>query len=418
MSKLHPIQIVCTLAVSAVSIALRAAATTIAMGRTPAGDPLNYLHLAQNIVAGRGMVAGTGPLWEGLRAHYPPLYPFLLAIIGYAAPLGPPTYMFFNSLCDAAASLVLLLIARDLKLGVAGPLAAAIYFIWPTNILNAPVAQKESLAALLTLLTMLFMIRRRPIPLGIFAGLLTLTQPALMTLPIILGLMLRTNTVESLKLARIAVPIAALVMLPWWVRNYLIFNEFVPLTDTNGFALYIGNLPPGDGLGWFPLPDRLLALHNGPAISRAATAETLHWISAHPLQFVGKTFWKAFAMLQPDWWYAKPLAWMSPAPPAYFPFRAVPALAFLIALFGSLIGSALLGGTVLRKLFFACAIQLFVVQIWFQFPERHRYFLMPVFILIATEGFLRLRASLGARESARGHGEAAVAVVSGEPRGS
>ena len=58
----------------AVGVGLRITAASLMAGTSLANDPLSYSTLAQALLDGRGLIA-----W-GLRAHYPPLYPILLAL--------------------------------------------------------------------------------------------------------------------------------------------------------------------------------------------------------------------------------------------------------------------------------------------------------------------------------------------------
>jgi len=52
---------------------------------------------------------------------------------------------------------------------------------------------------------------------------------------------------------------------------------------------------------------------------------------------------------------------------------------------GAAIGSVLERRTVLWRVMMAGLIQLFGIQLWFQFPERHGYFLVPILLLMTVE---------------------------------
>ncbi len=75
--------------------------------------------------------------------------------------------------------------------------------------------------------------------------------------------------------------VGAAILMPWWIRNYLIFERFVPLSTAGGMTLWIGIQPGGQ---WIPAPQRLLAPEL--EMARLAGAEAWAWIAAHPGQYV------------------------------------------------------------------------------------------------------------------------------------
>ncbi len=96
--------------------------------------------------------------------------------------------------------------------------------------------------------------------------------------------------------------IAALV-LPWTIRNYLVFNDFLLLNSNGGFWLYSSNHPNQgttfNGNYVAPLPDNLKGLGE-PAIDRALMREGIGFVLADPARFlmltwsrVGAYFWIA-----------------------------------------------------------------------------------------------------------------------------
>lgn len=195
----------------------------LAYDRMLTGDPASYVNIATNILAGDGMVRDNSAVIGGaLRAYYPPLYPLLLVGLGLLVLLVPLTFLALNFLIDIAAAGALFWLSRVLglspRLGLA---ASSAYLLWPTSIIMAPVANKEGLASLLAILMFGFLVQRRAVGFGLFAGLLALAQPALLTLPIIAGIVLDWRG-GWLRAMLVAAGVAALVMLPWWIRNYTV----------------------------------------------------------------------------------------------------------------------------------------------------------------------------------------------------
>lgn len=382
------------------ALTLRLAILPLAFGRAPVGDPLNYVQIAQNILDGRGMVNSGSPWYEGLRAHYPPLYPFLLSFVGLFAPLKAQTFLVLNFVIDllTCATIVWLSRLMNLRLGL---VAAFAYLLWPTNLIMSPVAQKEGLSALFLCLLVGILLSATKEPtrstaglFGVVAGLTALNQPALATIPALLAIAfysLFPSRRDWLRTVGLGVLAASLIMLPWWIRNYLIFGQFIPLTSSSGFAFWIGTFGAVDE--WTPVRQDLLHVGNGMEISKAAAKEAMAWIISNPVEYLKHIGDKALFMVNPDRWQAKPLFWMRPfvAPEQWViqvPKYASGALFVLTA-----IGLLITKGP-LRRVVIACLIQLFLIQVWMEFPERQRYFMVPLLIILAIEGLRQFAAAL------------------------
>jgi len=82
-------------------------------------------------------------------------------------------------------------------------------------------------------------------------------------------------------------------MAPWWIRNAVELNAFVPFTTSSGQNLYLGNNPrnPDGGIDWATNVDqaeaaRLFAIPNEVARNKAFTAEAVTYIKAQPAAFL------------------------------------------------------------------------------------------------------------------------------------
>jgi hypothetical protein len=97
--------------------------------------------------------------------------------------------------------------------------------------------------------------------------------------------------------------IIAALILPWTIRNYLVFDDFLLLNSNGGYWLYASN-HPDHGTNFQqsyapPLPDNLKGL-NEPALDRALMREGIGFVLADPARFllltwsrVGAYFWVA-----------------------------------------------------------------------------------------------------------------------------
>jgi hypothetical protein len=380
----------------------RLAALTLTDGAVTTGDPEIYEKIARSLMAGEGLVFHDPLTGVDFRAMYPPLYPLLLAGLGSVFGLGAATYLALNVAVDLGSALLIAAIGARLGSAPAGRAGAWLFAIWPAFIMSTPFAQKESLVLLEALGIVLVLLRMEKGRLpawreaAAFGGLwacLMLTQPGLAVLPALLALFLMkaAGWRTLFRLGLMAAPFALLLMLPWWIRNYMMLGAFVPLTTTSGIGLWIGNNPDATG-GWVPMPASYQGMPE-VEMSRRAGQEAIQWIGAHPFDFVKLTLFKLFKAMGIEQFNLARLNLLRPVPAdsvfaAYFP-----------VLQGSLV--ALLGGTALRLqrvhalvrgerlilILLACAAQILVFSLPFEFGERHRYFLMPFLFLAVAAGF-------------------------------
>ena len=375
-------------AVLVLALALRLALLPFTSGGSPMGDAGNYIVIAQNIIAGRGIVIDDPWIVPNLRAFYPPMYPMILALVGSIAPIKALTLISLNFAIDVATAGAILWLAR-LCGSRHGVLAAAAWLLWPSTFLAAPIAQKEGLVALLFVLTTALTIYSSrsqrvfgPIGLGVAMGVLALTQPSIVLLPALVALVL-IKEFASPRAWFVAMVIAALsaaaVLMPWWIRNYLIFDRFVPLTTAGGMTLWIGIQPGGQ---WIPAPQRLLAPEL--EMARLAGSEAWAWIMQHPGQYLYDCLIKGFRMLFFN--DAIPVELHEMKTPRPVPVHA---LAFLTsithyALIAATVAAAFKRGGLLARVLVACLAYFFALQIWFVGAERLRGHMTPIALVLVA----------------------------------
>ena len=314
-------------------------------------------------------------------AYYPPLYPTLLAAVGLLVPLEAPTFLAIGFLTDLAIAASMVWLGKLLNANSA-PNAAAIYLFWPTAVLMSPIAHKEGLVTLVVLLLIACWLNasknRFAAAFGALSGVLALTQPSLVLLPAALMLFLRR---QSWRRVGIALTAAAIVILPWWIRNFLVFGQFVPLTSGSGFALWVGSTPEGNGVKWVPAPPHLLQ-GNEIERGRAAMAEAVAWIRANPIEYLHHNVWKLGHSLQGDRWDEKPLAWMSPLIRPPLPLVVLSAVTSIALFAAAAVGLVRVRDKLIKRVVLVCVGYWFLFHIWFEFAERHRYFLVPLLLML------------------------------------
>ena len=318
-------------------------------------DPFFYDQLASNVLAGRGLTVDV-PIYGGdLRAVYAPVYPLLLAAWRW---IGVPA-LGLNTLIDLwASACVYLLSGRSDR-------SAAAYFLFPSILLNSLLPLKDGLALALLLTNLLVV--RRPVAYGAISGLLALTQPAWAPIPIIYFLLCR----QGLKAIVWAAIGGLAVMLPWWLRNWLIFGTFVPLTTTMGLSLLYAANGGHTPTAWMPLDE--------PGRSAEAARIAMNVIAADPLHYAwltAKQIARAFlwdnsatdqlAFMNARWVGAAnligQLAWIGLIALAGWRQRWSPAIGYLLV---------------------ASIVSMLLFGIWFEFSPRHRAFIVPILICVA-----------------------------------
>jgi 4-amino-4-deoxy-L-arabinose transferase-like glycosyltransferase len=268
----------------------------------PAADSRIHLALVQNLLAGRGFSL------QGPTAITPPLYVFFLAGV-YRVFGSPAAVRVLQALLGGLACVLLYAAARRLADPTTALVAGLVMGAHPLVAYFAGLHLTENLFLVFVLLVVLqsTAVARRPAAasalwLGVLVGMAALTRAAfLFFLPLLLPWAVsqwgwrRSATYRVFALATAG---AVLVILPWTLRNYMVFRAVVPIQSNSGMVFWAANnplsgggfvlptsstwtngAPPDDGMyGW---RNRSLAEQNRIYMRTAVT-----WISQHPGDYV------------------------------------------------------------------------------------------------------------------------------------
>jgi len=385
----------------AFSLLIRWWSVELTLGVALRVDPMNYTNLATAVLEGRGLITDDVQYGRDLRAYFPPLYPLVLA--GWWALFGISAWstLALATVTDAIAAWALADSGRRLGMAAAGKLAGLACFAWPAFALGAGLPQKESLTVLLGVLLLRGVVIwlndtagahrwRHGLWLGLWWGLLALVQASLAIAPAFVALVLvwQRGFWPTLRLGLTALPALLAVLLPWWVRNWLVFGAFVPLTTASGFmansALVHIRAPFPPGIFDLPEPERArimggLArdiLFDNPLGAAREYARSLAWGFAfeeaslaryrHTVPPISaENHARLEVLLQGSWtallasatlatWARLRRGWSDPV------------ALYTLALFAA-IG---------------------LTNVWFEFGERHRLILTPFLLLIAAGGWI------------------------------
>ncbi|MBX9815315.1 MAG: hypothetical protein A4S12_13385 [Proteobacteria bacterium SG_bin5] len=383
----------------AAALALRCVSTYFVSGVALGADPMNYSNLAHAVLDGRGLVTDDWRYGQNLRAYFPPLYPLLLA--GWWALFGASLWatLALTTLTDALAAWLLAGLGRRFA-GAAGARAGLLYFAYPSFALAGAIPHKEGLTLLLGIALLRVAVAWRDAPrdtlaalAGVLWGLLALTQPSLALAPLALALVLigERGWWRTVRLGLVVAPALVLVMSPWWLRNWLIFDRFVPFTTASGFMTNVAlgrlGLPIDPALFQLSEPDR------ADVMGRAALAR----IAEQPFGFLRESGWSVLSGLAYEEATLARYRHTSPpiAPALHAPLTAILQGAYLTLLVPAALAarraSPLLAGWTLALL-----IAIAGIGLWFEFGERHRYLVTPLVMILAVQA---LAATLSGRSS-------------------
>lgn len=220
------------------------------------GDSLGYEIHARHIAKGEDFAYGTAYVTRT------PGYCVMLAPFYWFAD-EPPTMALrmVGIVCGAAAIALAAWIARMLFDPVAAVIAAALVALYPGAIAMSVFILSEAPFAPLMLLNLGWIIvalRAETMTkrlnfaalAGVVFGIAILTRPSWLMFPFFavpFGIVFYPQRKQQLAIYAMAALTAAMVMTPWWVRNYQVIGQFVPTTLQVGASLYDGISPIATG---------------------------------------------------------------------------------------------------------------------------------------------------------------------------
>jgi len=212
-------------------------------------DEFEYYRMAENFLAGRGLIAG-----GGMKGFRPPLYPLLLSLL-YFLRFNLSGIRIVQCIISAVTVCFVYLAGRKIfseKVGLWSGIIACAYpffvfyngfLLTETLFIFLTVAGVYSLAALSE--KAISSVRA-----GISIGLAGLCRPIMqMYLPISFVHIIAERESYRTRIKKIFLTgiFFTLTISPWVIRNYVVFNAFVPGTTMGGRVFWEGNNPYSDG---------------------------------------------------------------------------------------------------------------------------------------------------------------------------
>lgn len=400
-------------AIFVAALAIRIGAL-IATGRL--ADPLTWEYevMASNLLAGRGLV------YSYLGIEYTsftgPIFPLWCALIYTVSDHNRTVAILLLAVLSAVVAVLAAAWGRRLfQHQAAGWTAGALVAVHPGLVFYSTMLHAATLDALLFTLVgwAVWRLRERPtwphrLVTGLVLGVSLLERPILLVfLPCFAVWYLRVGTrgmSHALRTILAVVMIAAAVMGPWGVRNYLIHHRVVLMQSTSGLSFWKGNHPGATGgnfdqagrpvLSSAPetLTARLRTATNEFEQDRIFWEEALQFVTDHPGDFLELWMrkWARFWLFVPAPHTPHP-GW------ALALYRGWSVAIWLLALLGIWYGRR--RGPIHDGLWL---ITLFCVSVGFgqclSYVEgRHRLFVDPLLLLATSYGLVKSWQTVRAR---------------------
>lgn len=266
-------------------------------------DQISYNALAQNLLRSNGYSFDNN--WYPFTpantptSHWSFIYPAYLAMIYYLFGSHPLVARLVQGIVGGVMiSLLLYLIGRRIFDKYVGLIAAAIAAVYVYYIYYNVALMTETFFIVAMLLSIYICLEiyekptlRRWFALGIVVGFaVLLRQTVLFILPIFL-LWLLWKLRGQVRVRHLIIPLLLVILfiIPWTVRNYMVFNQFLLLNSNSGYALYASN-NPNLGNKWdsdkvvIPIPDELAGL-NEAEIDRALLKLSIQYVIEDPVRY-------------------------------------------------------------------------------------------------------------------------------------
>jgi 4-amino-4-deoxy-L-arabinose transferase-like glycosyltransferase len=355
-------------------------------------------NVAEALLAGRGFgspFASTQP-----SAVMPPVYPLIVAalfkILGIHTAASILAAHLLNCLLSALACIPVFLMARRSFGKRTGWWAAWGWAICPYGIYFAAAWAWSTHILLLCLCWLLYLAQdlegssrlRLWAGFGVLAGFAGLTEPSvLVVIPFLLALaawrLARTGKPWLIPGAVASLALAATVS-PWLIRNAVVFHRFIPMRDSMGLEMWMGN--NGHNLRW--TSDDLHPLHNADELADYKRMGELAYmdykaqqariyIHGHPVWYTWMCVRRTVYIWTGYWSFDSAYLAQEPMDPPNIPFATVLTLLAIAGL------SALWRRERVEAIRYGGVLFLFPMMYYFSHPEPyHLRPLDPVMVML------------------------------------
>ncbi|MCK4892627.1 MAG: glycosyltransferase family 39 protein, partial [Calditrichia bacterium] len=208
-------------------------------------DSIEHHLIAQNLVEGNGYSMYGHP-----TAYRAPFLSYFMALCYWIFGVNFAVVRIGIIMMSLLLIWVIYLLAKEFFNGNVGIWAALLAGVYPHFIFYNSRILTETPFALFSLLALLFFVkffktesRRNLVLTALFLALAILSRPVGLALLgfLLLALLYKQRLWKNVKHALILVVLVSLFISPWIIRNYQVFDRFVPVTTQGGVVLWISN---------------------------------------------------------------------------------------------------------------------------------------------------------------------------------
>ena len=374
-------------------------------------------NVARALVAGRGF--GSPFVSDQTSAIMPPVYPLIVAAIFEVFGVHTSTSIFavhaFDCLINALACIPIFLIARRSFGPRVGLWAGWAWVFFPYGIYFAAAWAWSTHLLMLSLLWLLHLAQELEVSprlglwagFGLLAGFAALIEPSILTVIPFLLVLAAWRLTHGGKRWLLPWVVASLTLAatiaPWLIRDALEFHRFIPMRDSMGLELWMGN----NGYSVRFTSDQLHPLHNAQELAaynsmgelaymdwKAAQAKA--YITAHPGWYAEMCLRRAVYLWTGYWSFDKAYLEMEPMDPFNVPFATA---LTLLALAGLWLAWPM---RPLEAIRYGGVLFLFPIVYYFSHPEPyHMRTLDPImvilgcYVIVSWRGRARQRRQFG-----------------------
>lgn len=371
----------------------------------PRADALLFHSLASNLAISGKYTINASPF-----AFYPTGYPAFLSI--FYDLFGGDIFVakLVNILLSVGIVFLIYKIANIVFGKNAAKLASLFYAFYPASIGFCSTIMSELFYTFLFLLFILLVLEKdfrkkwfSNILLGLVIGFLILSRGIFLFIPLVVFLY---DLVKGKKIWKIVANtfiiwiIVILVILPWTVRNKIVFGEFILIDAHAGHNLYVGNNPQATGgysIGFDPAhmtKHPLFVNLNTIKKDKIAFQYAVKYITNNPIQFL---FLMPLKFMHLYSWDTAGIFWSTTFTKSPLPEILVKVLYVLNQIFYYLILFLFLSSVfgLMRKKalaynpLFLLLLVLYITSIYLVFfgMPRYHFVLMPIFVIFAAYAF-------------------------------
>lgn len=271
----------------------------------PAVDARAYDNIARNIVQNNGYRESLDvPISnDNSIIRVGPGYEFFLAFLYWVFGYHYEAVWIVQALLLTMTSLLIFLLSKDIFHDkwtfVLGLVSASLIGFSPDLVTMQGMLMTEMLGIFLLVFCTYLFFRYidtqkwyQPALVALVLGLATLvrTPTILLAIPIAVYLLLHKKWKDIFVMA----VVGSLVFVPWTIRNYRVFGEFIPTNLASGFNLLAGNHlgANGEQEPYAPL-DEYVAKYGHVEANARATQDAVNFIKEHPFEYAKLTFTRA-----------------------------------------------------------------------------------------------------------------------------